>query len=316
VLRTGVVRPSSRSEMLQLLSRLSSLAGGTRVYCTDIGTAEICIKLEYANPTGSHKDRIALYMLRGAVLEAGLGPGECVAEVSSGNTAAAVAWAASLLGLKPVLFVEKTASRIKKALIRSLGGELVEIGDEGLTREWAREEAERRGCLFLDQMSNEYNMLAHYETTGREILRQLWGRVDAFVMGVGTGGTITGAGRRLREELGNTMIVAVTPAGSPLDPSGRREPDPVEGLTSASVPPLYRRYAPGLVDRVVAVPGKVAARATLDLYRETGVLAGPSTAAAYVAAKRLLEEEALDPGSRIAIVAADSLTRYPDLLEA
>lgn len=308
-------RPRSRAEALRVLARLQSLVGWTPVHCLEHPLGfRLCVKLEYGNPTGSHKDRIALYMLRAALREGFVSPGGCVAEVSSGNTAAAVAWAASLAGLRPLLFVEKTASPVKKSLIRLMGGELVEIGDEGLTRDWAREEARRRGCVFLDQMDNENNMLAHYETTGRELLHQLHGRVDAFVMGVGTGGTVTGVGRRLREELGNTLVVAVAPKGSPVA-GGPGAGEGIEGLASGSAPGLFRRYSPGVVDRVEEATLREALRGVLRLYRLAGVLAGPSTGAALAVAERLAEEGVIARGSTVAIIAADSLTRYPPLLE-
>jgi len=311
-----ISRSSSRQEMLERLARLLSLTGATRLRCATLGSMELCVKLEYSNPTGSHKDRIALYMLKGAIAEGLLSPGGCVAEISSGNTAAAVAWAASFLGLRPLLFVEKRASSIKKNLIRSLGGEIIEIGDEGLTRDWAREEAERRGCLLLDQMDNDYNMLAHYETTGLELVHQTSGRLDAFVMGVGTGGTVTGAGRRLKEVLGNTLVAAVTPRGSPLAGGDGAEADEIEGLVSRSIPGLVERYGRGIIDRVVEVSFPEALRGVRRLLRSVGVAVGPSTGAALVAAEKLVEAGIIDRGARVAIIAADSLARYPRVMEA
>jgi len=309
----GTSTPTSRMEMLEQLARLFSLVGNTRLHCADLGSLELCVKLEFANPTGSHKDRIALYMLKGAIEEGLVSPGDCVAEISSGNTAAAVAWAASFLGLRPLLFVERRASRIKKSLIVSLGGEIIEIGDEGLTRDWAREEAERRGCILLDQMDNDYNMLAHYETTGLELVRQSGGRLDAFVMGVGTGGTITGVGRRLKEMIGSTLVAAVTPRGSPL--AGGEGLDEIEGLMSRSIPGLLKRHGSGVVDIVVDIGLEEALWGVRQLLQRVGVAAGPSSGAAYVAALRLVDEGRLERGSRVAILAADSLARYPWVME-
>ena len=312
-MKTPPLRPSSRSELLARLAKLSAAVGSTRLYCRRIQGIEFCMKLEYANPTGSHKDRIALYMIRGAIAEGTLGPGGCVAEISSGNTAAAVAWAASYLGLRPLLFVEKRASEIKKSLIRSLGGEIVEIGDEGLTREWAREEAEKRGCYLLDQMDNEYNMLAHYESTGVEILRQSGGELDAFVMGVGTGGTITGVGRRLKEEIGGVLIAAVAPRGSPLAGGGEGEAEEIEGLVSRSVPGLVKRYG-AVIDRVVGVSTGEAVDGVRGIMNTIGVPVGLSTGAAYAATMKLLEEGVIKQGDRVVTIAADSLARYPWLM--
>lgn len=300
---------SSRGEMLSRLEKLSRIVGSTPTRCFQLGRYRLCVKLEYVNPTGSHKDRIALYMIRSAVERGDLGPGGCVAEVSSGNTATSVAWIAWSLGLRPTLFVERMASNTKKSLVRMLGGEVVEIGDEGLSRDWARERAEELGCLLLDQTSNEYNHLAHYETTGVEIVEQV-GRVDAFLMGVGTGGTVTGVARRLRESQGSTLVVAVTPRGSRL--AGGEGGDTIEGLASRSVPPLYERHR-ALVDTVVEVSGREALMGVEALASATGLLAGPSTGAAFAAASRLILERAIDPGSTVVIIAADSLARYPEL---
>ncbi len=304
-------KPSSRLELRERLAKLLTLVGSTPISCYRLGAVELCVKKEYGNPTGSHKDRIAVYMLKGAVEEGLIAPGDCVAEISSGNTATSVAWAASLLGLRTIVFVEKRASRIKKDFIRSFGAEIVEIGDEGLTREWAVEEAERKGCLLLDQMSNEYNMFAHYETTGPEIMRQLGAEIDAFVMGVGTGGTVSGVGKRLKEELGHTLVVAVTPRGSKL--SGGEGGDEIEGLTSYYLPPLVRRHL-DVIDKIVEVSQADALRGITGLLRATGIAAGPSTGAVYAAVARLMEDGILGRGERVVIVAADALYRYPEVM--
>ncbi|ABM79988.1 PLP-dependent cysteine synthase family protein [Hyperthermus butylicus] len=303
-------KPSSREELLQAIERLSRIVGGTPTKCFTLGSYRFCVKLEYVNPAGSHKDRIALYMIKGAIESGAVDPGGCVAEVSSGNTATSVAWIAHLLGLRSVLFVEKTASAVKKKLIRMFGGEIVEVTTEGSGRERAREEIAQMGCFFLDQMANEMNHLAHYETTASELLSQVK-HVDAFVMGVGTAGTVTGVGRRLKETLGNTLNVAVTPKGSAL--AGGRGEDHIEGLVSDFVPDIYSRYS-RYVDRVVEVSSSEAIIGIAALLRATGLLAGPSTGAAFVAATRLVECGALDRGSTIVIVAADHLSRYPDII--
>ena len=300
---------SSREELLASIDKIRRIIGSTPVKCFNIGIYRLCVKLEYVNPTGSHKDRIALYMVRGAIESGSLGPGGCVAEVSSGNTAASVAWIAWSLGLRPVLFVEARASETKKNLIKMLGGELVEIHDEGLGRDWVRERAEEMGCILLDQLSNELNHLAHYETTAVELLGQVE-QIDAFVMGVGTGGTVTGVARRLREHHANTLVVAVTPRGSKL--AGGPGADTIEGLTSYTVPEVYQRHS-SLVDRILEVSQNEALAGVEALAQATGLLAGPSTGAAFAAASRLIAEGAVDPGSTVVIIAADSLARYPQL---
>ncbi len=280
--------------------------------CQRLGGLELCVKLEYSNPTGSHKDRIAVYMLWGAARDGLLEPGGCVGEISSGNTAASLAWASRLLGVRAVLYVEGRVSPLKESLIRALGGELVRIprGPEG--RRAAVEDMESRGCLYIGQSGNEYNWLAHYETTGREILEQTNWAVDAFVMGVGTGGTLTGVGARLREEVGSTLVAGVSPRGSRLLGGGGG--DVIEGLASHDEPRLYLKHS-SVVERLIPVASSEAFEGVKQLARATGILAGPSTGAALAGLSRLVEEGLLDRGSRAVIVAADHATRYPDLLE-
>ncbi len=281
--------------------------------CFRAGSYRLCVKLEYVNPTGSHKDRIALYMIKRAIEEGAVGPGDCVAEISSGNTATSVAWVAWRLGLRAVLFVEKHASKLKKDLIRSLGGELIEISDEGMDREAAREKAVEMGCFLLDQMANDANHLAHYETTALEILEGTGRDVDAFIMGVGTAGTVTGVGRRLKEVIGSTLVVSVSPKDSPIV-GGSGKGETIEGLTVSIVPELYKRYRK-YVDKAIGVEPQEAIYGISALATMTGLLVGPSTGAAFVAATRLINEGEIDKGATIVIVAADRLIRYPSVLE-
>ncbi len=274
--------------------------------------ARILIKLEYLNPTGSHKDRIALYMVRDAIEKHGLRPGDIVVEASSGNTGISIAFVARRLGLKPVIVVPRSTSRIKIAIMKLLGAEVV-VGDEdpespNYYRNLAKEIAKERGGIYLDQYSNPANARAHYETTAREIWEALNGRIDVFVMGVGTGGTITGVGRFLKERKKNVMIVAVTPRGSPL--AGGVKGDRIEGLMSSSIPPLLDR---SIIDRVIEVSYVEAVEMAKKLIREEGVLAGISTGANVVAALRIGEELSRD--SVVVTIAADSAYRYPELLD-
>ena len=303
-------KPSSRTELLAALEKLKRLIGSTPTKCFKLGAYNLCIKLEYVNPTGSHKDRIALYMIKGAVENGDISPGGCVAEASSGNTATSVAWVANVLGLRPVLFVEETASEVKKKLIRMFGGEIIEAATEGKARLIAREEAAKMGCFFLDQMSNDMNHVAHYETTASELISDL-PSVDAFVMGVGTAGTITGVGRRLYEVYGHTLTAAVTPAGSAL--AGGPGRDRIEGLVNDFVPDLYSRYRK-YVERVVEISSEEAVKGIAAIMRFTGLLVGPSTGAAFMAATRLIEEGRIDKHSTVVIIAADHLMRYPDII--
>jgi len=280
--------------------RLGRLAGG--------GMAEVYVKLEYLNPTGSHKDRIAYYMIRDAEERGLIEPGDTVVEASSGNTAISVAWVSSLLGYRAEIFVEKGTSQVKIGLIKALGARVVEAEEESYA-EAARRYAEEHGYLFLNQYENEANVRAHYETTGPEIYRQLGGRIDAFVMGIGTGGTISGVGRFLKEKLGERVkIVGVVPRGSRI--AGGEGAERIEGLASDIVPGIWRRYG-HVVSEVIEVGFDEALQTMKTLLRSEGVLGGLSTGANVYAAMRVAER--LTKGV-VATIAPDTILRYPHIL--
>ncbi len=280
--------------------RLGRLAGG--------GMAEVYVKLEYLNPTGSHKDRIAYYMIRDAEERGLIEPGDTVVEASSGNTAISVAWVSSLLGYRAEIFVEKGTSQVKIGLIKALGARVVEAEEENYA-EAARRYAEEHGYLFLNQYENEANVRAHYETTGPEIYRQLGGKIDAFVMGIGTGGTISGVGRFLKEKLGEGVkIVGVVPRGSRI--AGGEGAERIEGLASDIVPGIWRRYG-HVVSEVIEVGFDEALQTMKTLLRSEGVLGGLSTGANVYAAMRVAER--LTKGV-VATIAPDTILRYPHIL--
>jgi|UniRef100_A0A7J3Z789 Cysteine synthase len=273
-----------------------------------LGNAKVFVKLEFVNPTGSHKDRIALYMIKDAIQRYGLKPGDVVVEASSGNTAISVAFVAQQLSLKPIIVVPRGTSKSKVAMLRLLGAEVVEGGDKPSDEDYyirlaERIARERRG-IFLNQYANPANAQAHYETTAVEIWKALDGEVSAFVMGVGTGGTITGVGRFLKERKKDVLIVAVTPKGSPL--AGGTVGDRIEGLLYTDIPPLLDR---SIIDKVVEVSYREAMEMAVRLSREEGLLVGISSAANTVAALRVAEE--LGKGN-VVTLAADSILRYVD----
>ncbi|ABL78792.1 PLP-dependent cysteine synthase family protein [Thermofilum pendens] len=291
------------------LRRIGELVGKTPVLELDVPPGKVYVKLEYTNPTGSHKDRIAVYMLRSAVEEGVLRPGGSFVEASSGNTAVSLAWAGVLAGFKPIIFAEDTISKGKLGLLLGMGAEVHLVprkpwGDPDHYVNAAKRFAEENGLPFLNQYGNEANWRAHYETTGPELLSQTGG-VDAFVMGIGTGGTVIGIGKYLKERVPEARVVGVVPKGSPI--AGGRLGDNIEGLASTFVPELYERHG-RVVDSVEEVSLADALSSLKDLLR-AGVLAGPSTGASFHVARRLASR-----GLRVAIIAADSVLRYPDLL--
>ena len=292
------------------LEAVSRLIGNTPVVGLDVGPGKVYVKLEYMNPTGSHKDRIAYYMLHEAVSRGQLKDNDKVVEASSGNTAISVSWVCNFLGLKPVIFTEETVSRDKLALLRGLGAEIHLVrrkpfGDPGDYINVARKFAEENGLVFLNQYDNDTNWRAHYETTGPEIRRQVES-FDAFIMGIGTGGTIVGVGRYLRENVPGVKIIGVVPSGSPL--LGGSLGDNIEGLASTLVPGIFSRYG-SVVDELVGVSLEEAISGVRELMSR-GVLAGPSSGANFYVATRYAMR-----GLRVVTLAADSILRYPEIIE-
>jgi len=289
--------------------RLNRIASST--------AASIYLKLEYMNPGGSHKDRIAYYMLKDAIESGRLREGGCIVEVSSGNTALSLAWMCVRLGLKAIFIAEVEISPVKMSILKLLGAEVVEVDSSGIgdvdPRFLKAKELEARlNGLFMNQFSNEANFRAHYETTAREIVDQLNGRVDAFVMGVGTGGTITGVGKYLKERLGgDVLVVGVVPRGSSIIHGKPVSNEYIDGLAKNVVPELFLKYR-GYIDRVVEVGEGDAVNMVKMLALKEGLFVGPSTGAAVFEALKIAEE--LGPGKNVVTIAADSLMRYPYLL--
>lgn len=276
---------------------------------------DVYVKLEYMNPTGSHKDRAALYMLRDAAEKGVLRPGGVVVEASSGNTAISVAWLASLLGYKPIIVMEEGVSLVKVAIVKALGAEVVLAprvpqGHPEHAENVARRIAEERGGVYLDQCGNEANIRAHYETTAREVFSALGPRIKCFVMGIGTGGTLIGVARFLRDMSLSVRVVGVVPRGSPVAMGHSSVGERIEGLAATTVPEIYLRNK-HIVDEVVEVGFKEAWEMALKLAREEGILGGPSTGANVAVALR--EAKALEEGA-VVTIAPDSMFRYVHLL--
>jgi len=272
-----------------------------------VGGVDIYVKLEYMNPTGSHKDRIAYYMVRDAVERYGLKAGDVVVEASSGNTAISVVFASKFYGLKPVVLVEEEASREKISMLKLMGAEVIVASSDPASPRYylklAKEVASERGGVFLNQYENPANIRAHYETTAREIWAALRGRVDCFVMGVGTGGTISGIGKFLKEVSRDVRVVAVTPRGSRL--AGGPGLDVIDGLASRNVYPNFDR---SVVDDVVEVSRADAVETARKLIEVEGILGGISTGANVQAA--ILTASKLPRGSVVVTLAPDSAFRY------
>ena len=275
---------------------------------TESTDAEIFVKIESRNPGGSIKDRPALRMIDGAVERGILPPHGTIVEPTSGNTGIGLAVAASCLGFRLILTMPESMSEERKALLRGFGAELIltpaEKGMGGAVEEAQRLAADK-GYVLLDQFSNPDNAEAHYRSTGPEIFADL-PDVDAFVAGVGTGGTITGIGRYLRERLPHVGIYAVEPAESAVLSGKAPGPHLIQGIGAGFVPALLDR---SLLSEVLPVPGEEALRIARRLMTEEGLSCGISSGANVAAALTLAQRPDMK-GKRIVTVLPDTGERY------
>ena len=270
--------------------------------------AEVWIKLEGANPGGSIKDRTALGMILDAEARGVLKPGDTIVEPTSGNTGIGLAQVASARGYRLILCLPDSASDERKRTLEAYGAELV-LTDPARRMLAAIEAAEQIrdeiGAFLPNQFSNPANPRIHYETTGPELWSQLDGRIDAFVYGSGTGGTITGVGRYLREQGSRALIVAVEPARSPVLSGGQRGQHQFQGMGPGFIPDNLDR---SLVDRVIPVWEEDAFPVARRLAREEGLFVGMSSGAIAFAALQVATT--LGPGKRVAMIAPDTGARY------
>jgi cysteine synthase A len=266
------------------------------------------VKLEGTQPAGSIKDRTALGMILDAEQRGILHPGDTIVEPTSGNTGIGLAQVAAARGYKLILCLPSSMSDERKRTLCAFGAELV-FTDPELRMLAAIKEAEairdRTGAWMPNQFENPANPRIHYETTGPELWRQMDGRVDAFVYGSGTGGTISGVGRFLKEQRRDTLVVAVEPARSPVLSGGERGAHQFQGMGPGFVP---RNFDRTVVDRVITVWEEDAFPLARRLARDAGLFVGMSSGAIVWAALQLARE--LGPGHRIATISPDSGARY------
>ena len=270
--------------------------------------AEILVKIESRNPGGSIKDRAALRMIEGALERGVLNPKGTIVEPTSGNTGIGLAVAATCMGFRLILTMPESMSEERKALLRGFGAELI-LTPAAKGMGGAVEEAQRlaatKGYVLLDQFSNPDNAEAHYRTTGPEILADA-GQVDAFVAGVGTGGTLTGIGRYLREHLPSVGLYAVEPAESAVLSGKPAGPHLIQGIGAGFVPKLLDR---SLITEVLPIPGEEAIHTARRLMTEEGISCGISSGANVAAALLLARRPSLK-GKRIVTVLPDTGERY------
>jgi cysteine synthase A len=280
------------------LNRLSPPDGGT-----------IFAKVEYFNPGGSVKDRICLNMINEAERQSRLKPGATLVEPTSGNTGIGLAMIAAVRGYKLILVMPESMSMERASLLSSYGAKLVLTpaweGMRGSIREAEQLLEQNPSYMMPDQFSNPANPEIHRQTTAVEIWEAMDGRIDAFVAGVGTGGTITGVGEVLKARLPQVQIVAVEPAASAVLSGNEPGPHKIQGIGAGFVPKVLNR---SILDKIITVSDEEAYRTAKALAREEGLLVGISSGANVIAAQKVAKE--LGPGKQVVTILPDTGERY------
>ncbi len=303
--------------MSEIKESMTELIGETPIlklnrYMKDAGIegVDILAKLEYLNPAGSVKDRIALAMIEDAEKKGILKPGATIIEPTSGNTGIGIAAVAAARGYRAVLTLPETMSVERRNLLHAYGAELVLTdGTKGMKGAIAKADEladEIEGSVILGQFDNPANPAAHLATTGPEIWRQTDGQVDIFVAGVGTGGTITGVGEYLKEQNPDVRIVAVEPAASPVLSKGIAGAHKIQGIGAGFVPEVLDTQ---IYDEIIAIENDDAFAEGKAFAVSEGILVGISSGAALKAA-RILAERPENAGKTIVVVLPDSGDRY------
>lgn len=271
-------------------------------------SADVYVKLEFMNPGSSVKDRIALAMIEEAENSGKLKPGETILEPTSGNTGIGLAMVAAAKGYKSVLVMPDTMSQERRNLLRAYGAELVLTpGAEGMKGaiKKAEEIHKEKGYFMPQQFNNEANPAIHERTTGPEIIEQMGDQLDAFISGIGTGGTITGAGKVLKEHYDNIRIYAVEPEDSPVLSGGNPGPHKIQGIGAGFVPSILNTK---IYDEVLTVSNDQAFETARKVARVEGLLGGISTGAAIYAALDVAKK--LGKGKKVLAVVPSNGERY------
>ena len=271
--------------------------------------AEVLAKLEFYNPTSTVKDRLGIAIIDAAERSGQLKPGDTIVEATSGNTGIAIAMVAAARGYKAILTMPESVSLERRTLLRAFGATLILTpATEGMTGAVSKSEeiGKETGAVLVRQFENEANPEIHRKTTAMEIWNDTDGEVAALVAGVGTGGTITGTGQRLKELNPNIKVFAVEPAASPLLTGGAAGSHPLQGIGANFIPPILDR---NVYDEVIDVPSEEAIKYARRAGTEEGILAGISSGAALWAAAQVAKREEFK-GKKVVVIIPSFGERY------
>ncbi len=302
--------------MKKIANRLTELSGQTPLvelgkYSAEKGLATpVVAKVEYFNPGGSVKDRIALAMIEDAERRGLLKPGATIIEPTSGNTGVGLALVSAVKGYHLILTMPETMSVERRNLVKAYGAEVrLTPGKDGMPGAIRAAEELRDatpGSIILQQFQNPANPEIHFTTTGPEIWQQTGGEIDVFVAGVGTGGTVSGVGRYLKQQRPDIKVIAVEPKSSPVLNGGQSGPHKIQGIGAGFVPATY---AADVVDEVFDVENDDAIRTGRELARTEGLLVGISSGAAAFAATQIAKRPEF-AGKRVVVLLPDTGERY------
>lgn len=298
---------------MRVANNITELIGETPLVklnkLVDANDADVYLKLEFFNPGSSVKDRIAVSMIEAAEEEGKLKPGDTILEPTSGNTGIGLAMVAAAKGYRALLVMPETMSMERRNLLRAYGAELVLTpGSEGIGGSIRKAEeiaAEHPEYFVPQQFKNPANVKIHRETTAEEVLKQTDGQLDAFVSGIGTGGTITGVGQVIKKKIPGVKLVAVEPSASPVLSGGKPGPHKIQGLGAGFVPDILDT---DIYDQVISVDNEDAYYWSRRMAREEGILVGISSGAAVSAALQVAKD--LGKGKKVVAVIPDNGERY------
>lgn len=297
---------------MRVANNIAGLIGETPIVklnrTVDENSADIYLKLEFFNPGSSVKDRIALAMIERAEEEGIIKPGDTIIEPTSGNTGIGLALVAAAKGYKLVVVMPDTMSQERRNLLKAYGAQLhLTPGANGMKGaiQKAEELKEEHGYFMPQQFNNEANPEVHARTTGEEIVKQLPDGVDAFISGIGTGGTITGAGKVLKEHFKDVKVFAVEPVDSPVLSGGSPGPHKIQGIGAGFVPKVLNT---DIYDEVIQISNEEAFEASRETAQKEGILGGISAGAAIAAAKKVAKQ--LGKGKKVLAVLPDNGERY------